>query len=68
MRIQSSTFDAPYSTTRGEVLLVRESGRGPLVASGGGWADVGASPAENAAREVREESGYTVAVERLLAV
>ncbi|SAL25276.1 NUDIX hydrolase [Caballeronia telluris] len=51
----------------GEVLLVREAADG-LWSLPGGWADVGASPAENAAREVREESGYTVTVERLLAV
>lgn len=49
------------------VLLVREvsDGRWSLP---GGWADVGATPAENAAREVREESGYIVRVARLLAV
>ncbi|SAL79079.1 NUDIX hydrolase [Caballeronia choica] len=51
----------------GDILLVREAAEG-LWSLPGGWADVGASPAENAAREVREESGYTVAVERLLAV
>jgi ADP-ribose pyrophosphatase YjhB (NUDIX family) len=51
----------------GEVLLVREAAEG-LWSLPGGWADIGASPAENAAREVREESGYTVAVVRLLAV
>jgi ADP-ribose pyrophosphatase YjhB (NUDIX family) len=51
----------------GRVLLVREvtDGRWSLP---GGWADVGASPVENAMREVREESGYTVAIERLLAI
>jgi ADP-ribose pyrophosphatase YjhB (NUDIX family) len=51
----------------GQVLLVREAADG-LWSLPGGWADIGASPAENAAREVREESGYTVIIERLLAV
>jgi ADP-ribose pyrophosphatase YjhB (NUDIX family) len=51
----------------GRILLVREiaDGRWSLP---GGWADVGLSPAENAAKEVQEESGYTVHIERLLAV
>jgi ADP-ribose pyrophosphatase YjhB (NUDIX family) len=49
------------------VLLVREvaDGRWSLP---GGWADVGESPAEVAAREVREEAGLTVRPVRLLAV
>jgi ADP-ribose pyrophosphatase YjhB (NUDIX family) len=48
------------------VLLVREvsDGRWSLP---GGWADVGESPAEVAAREVREEAGLEVQVTRLLA-
>jgi ADP-ribose pyrophosphatase YjhB (NUDIX family) len=51
----------------GRVLLVREASDG-LWSLPGGWADIGASPAENAMREVWEESGYTVTIERLLAV
>jgi ADP-ribose pyrophosphatase YjhB (NUDIX family) len=51
----------------GRILLVREAADG-LWSLPGGWADVGLSPAENAAKEVREESGYTVRIERLLAV
>lgn len=51
----------------GRVLLVREAAEG-LWSLPGGWADVGATPAENAAREVREESGYTVRIGRLLAL
>jgi len=49
------------------VLLVREvsDGRWSLP---GGWADVGQSPAEVAAREVREEAGLLVRPVRLLAV
>jgi ADP-ribose pyrophosphatase YjhB (NUDIX family) len=48
------------------VLLVQEvsDGRWSLP---GGWADVGESPAEVAAREVREEAGLEVRVARLLA-
>jgi ADP-ribose pyrophosphatase YjhB (NUDIX family) len=51
----------------GQILLVRETVDG-LWSLPGGWADVGVSPAENAAKEVREESGYTVNIVRLLAV
>lgn len=49
------------------VLLVREASDGRWSLPGG-WADVGESPAEVAAREVREESGLEVRVTRLLAV
>jgi ADP-ribose pyrophosphatase YjhB (NUDIX family) len=45
---------------------VREAADG-LWSLPGGWADVGLSPSENAAKEVREESGYTVGIVRLLA-
>jgi ADP-ribose pyrophosphatase YjhB (NUDIX family) len=34
----------------------------------GGWADLGEAPAEMVAREVREESGFEVRVEKLIAV
>jgi ADP-ribose pyrophosphatase YjhB (NUDIX family) len=49
------------------VLLVREAvdQRWSLP---GGWADVGESAAEAAAREVREESGYEVRVTKLLGI
>ncbi|SAL70102.1 NUDIX hydrolase [Caballeronia arvi] len=50
----------------GQILLVQEAADG-LWSLPGGWADVGLSPAENAAKEVREESGYTVEIVRLLA-
>jgi ADP-ribose pyrophosphatase YjhB (NUDIX family) len=50
----------------GRILLVQEAADG-LWSLPGGWADVGLSPAENAAKEVREESGYTVSIVRLLA-
>ncbi len=50
-----------------EILLVREKSDG-LWTLPGGWADVGESPSEAAAREVLEESGYVVRITRLLAV
>jgi ADP-ribose pyrophosphatase YjhB (NUDIX family) len=49
------------------ILLVREVADGKWSLPGG-WADIGVSPAQNAAKEAREESGYTVDIERLLAV
>jgi len=51
-----------------EVLLVREkldAGRWTLP---GGWADVGYSPFENAAKEVQEETGLLAKPVRLLAL
>lgn len=52
----------------GRVLLVRENSDGGRWTLPGGWADVNQTPSESAAREVVEESGYTVKVVRLLAV
>jgi hypothetical protein len=51
----------------GRILLVRESAdrRWSLP---GGWADVGESASAAAAREVREESGYEVHVNKVVAV
>ena len=51
----------------GKILLVRErvDGRWSMP---GGWADLGAIPSEMVAREVREESGFEVHVEKLIAV
>ena len=48
------------------VLLVKEPGDGGWSIPGG-WADVGESPSETAARETLEESGYRVRPVRLLA-
>lgn len=50
-----------------KILFVREkeSGRWSLP---GGWCDIGLTPSENAAKEVREESGYHVQCTRLLAI
>jgi ADP-ribose pyrophosphatase YjhB (NUDIX family) len=53
--------------TDGAFLLVQERSDGHWCPPGG-WADVGETPAAMAIREVREESGYDVAVERVLAV
>jgi ADP-ribose pyrophosphatase YjhB (NUDIX family) len=51
----------------GKLLFVKESEDG-LWSLPGGWADIGSSPAEMAAREVKEETGYDVRVTKLLAV
>lgn len=49
------------------ILLVRERSDG-LWTLPGGWADVGESASEGAAREVLEESGFEVRITRLLAL
>ena len=51
----------------GRFLLVQERSDG-LWCPPGGWADVGEAPSAMAVREVHEESGYAVVVERVLAV
>jgi len=61
--VRGAAFD-----DRGRILMVRETldhGRWTLP---GGWADVNLTPAENAAKEMVEESGFTVAVTKLAAV
>ncbi|MEK7951016.1 NUDIX hydrolase [Luteolibacter soli] len=50
----------------GKILLVREASSGQWTLPGG-WADLNASPAENAAREVLEEAGIVVEVRKLIA-
>ena len=52
---------------RGEILMVRESIDGKWTIPGG-WADIGFTPSQMVVKEVREESGIEVSVERLLAV
>ena len=52
---------------KSEILMVREQADG-LWALPGGWADIGTTPAEVAAKEVLEETGLVVEVEHLLAV
>lgn len=61
--VRAAVFDQ-----KGRVLLVRETldaGRWTLP---GGWADVNLTTAENAVKEVREESGYDVAPVKLAAL
>lgn len=63
VEVRAAVFDAA-----GRILMVREvldEGRWTLP---GGWADVNLTPAENAVKEVREESGYLVTVRKLAAV
>lgn len=50
-----------------KLLLVKERSDG-LWTLPGGWADINQSPSEAAIRETKEESGYDVAVVRLLAL
>jgi hypothetical protein len=50
-----------------KILLVQERTDG-LWTLPGGWADVNDSPSEAVAKEVLQESGFQVKVERLLAV
>jgi ADP-ribose pyrophosphatase YjhB (NUDIX family) len=52
---------------KGELLLVKEKHDG-FWSLPGGWADIGSSPRENAAREVREETGLEVEPVRVLAI
>lgn len=63
VEVRAAVFD-----DSGRILMVREvldEGRWTLP---GGWADVNLTPAENAVKEVREESGYIVTVRRLAAL
>jgi len=50
-----------------EILMVREPEDG-CWSLPGGWADVGETPSQVAAREVLEESGYKARAVRLLAI
>lgn len=50
----------------GRILLVREASVGKW-ALPGGWADLNTSPAENAVKEVREETGLEVEALKLIA-
>lgn len=52
----------------GELLMVRESLDGARWTLPGGWADVGYTPFETAAKEVHEETGLVVEPVRLLAL
>ena len=59
--IRTAVFD------QGRLLLVKEREDG-LWTLPGGWADVGESPSLAAIREVKEESGYEIVVNKLAAV
>jgi ADP-ribose pyrophosphatase YjhB (NUDIX family) len=59
--IRAAVFDAD------RILLVKERSDG-LWTLPGGWADVGDSPSLAAVREVKEESGFDVVVNKLAAV
>lgn len=75
--VESFSMQAGYATPKvdvrgavirdGKILLVREVTDGKW-AMPGGWADLGETPAEMVIREVREESGFDVRVEKLIAV
>lgn len=58
---------AAVSDDRGRLLMVREASDG-LWTLPGGWADIHETLAEGVVREVREESGYEVRVDRLLGI
>lgn len=61
--VRAAVFDSS-----GNILMVREAidaGRWTLP---GGWADVNLTPAENAEKEVLEESGFEVRTKKLAAV
>lgn len=53
---------------RDQILLVRETSDGDRWTLPGGWADVNESPSESVIKEVREESGLEVRVNKLVAV
>jgi ADP-ribose pyrophosphatase YjhB (NUDIX family) len=61
--VRGAVFDA-----QNRILMVREVLDGGRWTLPGGWADVNLTPAENVAKEVFEESGYTVTVRKLAAV
>ncbi len=75
--LQNFSMQAGYATPKvdvraaimraGKILLVKEvlDGRWSMP---GGWCDLGDSPAEMAAREVWEESGFTVRVDKLVGI
>ncbi len=75
--LESLTMQAGYATPKidvrgaviqdGKILLVQERSDGGWTLPGG-WGDVGETPSEVVRREVREESGFEVQVEKLVAV
>jgi ADP-ribose pyrophosphatase YjhB (NUDIX family) len=75
--LQSFSMQAGYATPKidvrgavireGKILLIQEQADGRW-AMPGGWADIGDFPAETVKREVREESGFNVRVDKVIAV
>ncbi|MEW6093627.1 MAG: NUDIX hydrolase N-terminal domain-containing protein [Chloroflexota bacterium] len=75
--LESFSMQAGYATPKidvrgavvqdGKILLVQERSDGGWTLPGG-WGDVGEAPSEVVRREVREESGFEVRVEKLVAV
>jgi ADP-ribose pyrophosphatase YjhB (NUDIX family) len=59
--VRAAVFDE-----NNRILLVQEASSGEWTLPGG-WADLNGSPAENAVKEVREESGIEVEVVKLIA-
>ena len=70
----ASAVTTPKSDVRGAafrdgwILMVREVADHDRWTLPGGWADVGVSPAENAVKELREETGFETRVVKLAAV
>ena len=75
--LQSFTMQHGYATPKidvrgavirdGKILLVRERADGRW-AMPGGWGDIGDGPADMVAREIWEESGFKVTVDKLVGV
>lgn len=75
--LKSFSMQAGYATPKidvrgavireGKILLIQEQADGRW-AMPGGWADIGDFPSETVKREVREESGFEVRVEKVVAV
>jgi ADP-ribose pyrophosphatase YjhB (NUDIX family) len=75
--LESFSMQAGYATPKidvrgavvrdGKILLVQEKADGRW-AMPGGWGDLGDAPASMVAREVWEESGFTVKVDKLIGV
>jgi len=71
--LQQPGYATPKIDVRGavlrdnKILLVKERMDGKW-SMPGGWADVGEAPAESVAREVREESGFVVQPNKVIAV
>ena len=60
--------DVRTAVFRDETVLLVQERKDGLWALPGGWADVGETPSQAAARETSEEAGYDVRITRLLAV